>query len=233
MSLRKTRSRLLSKTMSMKSTTIIPPISRSLNCRTISSAASTLFLVTVSSRFPPAPVNLPVLTSTTVMASVRSITSEPPEGKYTLRSSALSSCSSTRSWPNRSFESVQCSRRSSRSGATALMYASTVVHAVSPETTILLTSSLKISRTTLIAISGSAYNIEGALVLLLLLEISSQRAVSRTTSCSKASSGAPSAAVRTITPASSGMTRLRIDFRRLRSFSGSLRLIPVIEPSGT
>jgi hypothetical protein len=45
--------------------------------------------------------------------------------------------------------------------------------------------------------------------------------------------GAPSAAVRTMTPASSGMTRLRIDFNRVRSVSGSLRLIPVMLPLGT
>ena len=63
--------------------------------------------------------------------------------------------------------------------------------------------------------------------------MSSHWAVSRATSCSRASSGAPSAAVRTMTPASSGMTRLRMDLSRLRSVSGSLRLIPVIEPSGT
>ena len=85
-----------SSTMSMKSTTMIPPMSRSRSWRTISSAASRLFLVTVSSRLPPAPVNLPVLTSTTVIASVRSMTSEPPDGSHTLRSSALASCSSTR-----------------------------------------------------------------------------------------------------------------------------------------
>ena len=80
----------------MKSTTMMPPMSRSRSCRTISSAASRLFLVTVSSRLPPAPVNLPVLTSTTVMASVRSMTSEPPDGSQTLRSSALAICSSIR-----------------------------------------------------------------------------------------------------------------------------------------
>ena len=45
---------------------------------------------------PPEPTNLPVLTSTTVIASVRSITREPPEGSQTLRSIALASCSSTR-----------------------------------------------------------------------------------------------------------------------------------------
>ena len=80
----------------MKSMTMMPPMSRSRSCRTISSAASMLFFVTVSSRLPPEPVNLPVLTSTTVIASVRSMTSEPPEGSQTLRSIAFVSCSSIR-----------------------------------------------------------------------------------------------------------------------------------------
>ena len=93
---RSTRSRFDSSTMSMKSTTMMPPMSRSRSWRTISSAASRLFLVTVSSRLPPEPVNLPVLTSTTVIASVRSITREPPEGSHTLRSRPLAICSSTR-----------------------------------------------------------------------------------------------------------------------------------------
>src|ERR1700744_5123506 len=82
--------------MSMKSMTTMPPMSRSRSWRTISSAASRLFLVTVCSRLPPDPVNLPVLTSTTVIASVRSITRVPPEGSQTLRSIALASCSSMR-----------------------------------------------------------------------------------------------------------------------------------------
>ena len=88
--------------MSMKSTTMMPPMSRSRSWRTTSSAASRLFLVTVSSRLPPEPVNLPVLTSTTVIASVRSMTSEPPEGSQTLRSRPLAICSSTRYAANRS-----------------------------------------------------------------------------------------------------------------------------------
>src|SRR5699024_9581276 len=82
------RSRLDSRTMSMKSTTMIPPMSRRRNCRMTSSAASRLLRVTVSSSFPPEPVNLPVLTSTTVIASVRSMTSDPPEGRLTVRCSA-------------------------------------------------------------------------------------------------------------------------------------------------
>ncbi|SIN00184.1 Uncharacterised protein [Mycobacteroides abscessus subsp. abscessus] len=80
----------------MKSTTMIPPMSRRRSWRTISSAASRLFLVTVSSRLPPEPVNLPVFTSITVIASVRSMTREPPEGRNTLRSRALARPSSIR-----------------------------------------------------------------------------------------------------------------------------------------
>ena len=80
----------------MKSMTMIPPMSRNRSWRTTSSAASRLLRVTVSSRLPPLPVNLPVLTSMTVIASVRSMTSEPPLGRKTLRSRPLSSCSSTR-----------------------------------------------------------------------------------------------------------------------------------------
>ena len=46
-------------------------------------------------------------------------------------------------------------------------------------------------------------------------------------------SEAPSAAVRTITPAPSGSRSLRIFFSRWRSTSGSLREIPVMDPPGT
>ncbi len=103
----------------MKSMITIPPTSRRRSWRTISSAASRLFLVTVSSRLPPEPVYLPVFTSITVMASVRSITSEPPDGSHTLRSSALASCSSTRWVENTSTSglSYRCTR-STISGAT-------------------------------------------------------------------------------------------------------------------
>ena len=116
---RTTRSRLVSRTMSMKSTTMIPPMSRRRSCRTISSAASRLFFVTVSSRLPPAPVNFPVLTSTTVIASVRSMTREPPEGSHTLRSIALAIASSMRCSLKTSLSPVYFSRRSERSGATS------------------------------------------------------------------------------------------------------------------
>src|SRR5215218_3515828 len=86
---------LRSNSMSMKSMMMMPPMSRSRSWRTISSAASRLLATTVSSRLA-LPTNLPVLTSMTVMASVRSITIEPPEGSHTLRSSALWICSTTR-----------------------------------------------------------------------------------------------------------------------------------------
>ena len=65
----------------MKSITMMPPMSRSRSCRTISSAASRLLLVTVASRLPPVPVNLPVLTSITVIASVRSMIKRPAGGQ--------------------------------------------------------------------------------------------------------------------------------------------------------
>ena len=58
-------------------------------------------------------------------------------------------------------------------------------------------------------------------------------AESLATSCDSSSSVAPSAAVRTMTPAPSGMTFLRICLSRVRSVSGSLRLIPVMDAPGT
>ena len=54
----------------------------------------------------------------------------------------------------------------------------------------------------------------------------------RFTSRVSCSSVAPSAAVRTMTPSLSGRTSLRIFLRRARSVSGSLRLMPFIEPFG-
>ena len=80
--------------MSMKSMTMMPPMSRSRSCLAISSAASMLLWKTVSSRFD-VPTFLPVLTSITVSASVCSMISEPPDGSHTLRSSALWTCSWT------------------------------------------------------------------------------------------------------------------------------------------
>src|SRR5690606_1268937 len=91
---RMTSSRLEAFSMSMKSTTMMPPTSRSRSWRAISSAASRLFLNTVSSRLE-VPTFLPVLTSMTVSASVCSMMSDPPEGSHTLRSSARCSCSCT------------------------------------------------------------------------------------------------------------------------------------------
>ena len=52
-------------------------------------------------------------------------------------------------------------------------------------------------------------------------------------SARSSSSLAPSAAVRTMTPAESGTISRRIFLRRLRSVSGSLRLMPVMPPPGT
>ena len=63
--------------------------------------------------------------------------------------------------------------------------------------------------------------------------IVSQVFVRRWTSFVSSSSEAPSAAVRTMTPEVSGTTCLRMPLRRERSVSGSLREMPVIEPSGT
>ena len=80
--------------MSMKSMTMMPPMSRRRSWRAISSAASRLLWNTVSSRLD-VPTFLPVFTSMTVSASVCSMISEPPDGSQTLRSSALCTCSCT------------------------------------------------------------------------------------------------------------------------------------------
>ncbi len=110
-----------------------------------------------------------------------------------------------------------------------------VSQAWSPLTMTLEKSSLKMSRTTRTVMSGSPYSRLGELVEICFdfFWISSHCACRRSTSRRSSSSLAPSAAVRTITPASSGTIFLRICFRRARSVSGSLRLMPVIEPSGT
>ena len=63
--------------------------------------------------------------------------------------------------------------------------------------------------------------------------MSAQRAVSRSTSRVSSSSEAPSAAVRTITPALSGTISLSSVLSRVRSVSGSLREMPLVVPSGT
>ncbi len=110
-----------------------------------------------------------------------------------------------------------------------------VCQASSPLTTTLEKSSLKMSRTTRTVMSGSPYSSVGALELppFAFFWMSSHCAWSRSTSRRSSSSLAPSAAVRTMTPASSGTIFFRIVLRRERSVSGSLRLMPVIEPSGT
>jgi hypothetical protein len=66
-----TASRLRARAMSMKSITMIPPMSRRRSWLTTSSAASRLVLVIVSSRPAPLPrpMKLPELTSITVSAS--------------------------------------------------------------------------------------------------------------------------------------------------------------------
>ena len=67
----RTASRLRARSMSMKSITMIPPMSRSRSWLTTSSAASRLILVIVSSSLAPLPrpMKLPELTSITVSAS--------------------------------------------------------------------------------------------------------------------------------------------------------------------
>ena len=89
-----TSSRFALISMSMKSMTMMPPMSRSRSWRAISCAASRLLRKTVSSRLD-VPTFLPVLTSMTVSASVRSMMSDPPDGSHTLRSRARWSCSCT------------------------------------------------------------------------------------------------------------------------------------------
>ena len=89
-----TFSRFFATSMSTKSITIIPPMSRSRSWRATSSAASRLLARTVSSRLD-LPTFLPVLTSITVSASVCSMTSDPPEASHTFGSRVLRSCSWT------------------------------------------------------------------------------------------------------------------------------------------
>ena len=68
---RVTFSRLCGRSMSMKSTTIMPPIDRMRSCSATSRAASMLVLVIVSSRLD-LPTKRPVLTSMAVSASISS-----------------------------------------------------------------------------------------------------------------------------------------------------------------
>ena len=81
--------------------------------------------------------------------------------------------------------------------------------------------------------SGSLCSSAGACTVSTWWLISAHWLVRRWTSSVSCSSVAPSAAVRTITPTFSGSTSLRIFLRRARSVSGSLRLMPLIEPFGT
>ena len=106
-------------------------------------------------------------------------------------------------------------------------------HAASPCTTSDVKSSLKMSRTTRMARSGSPWRRAGAVAPLAFFSMAAHWSCSRCTSRRSSSSDAPSAAVRTMTPAASGTTSLRIFLRRARSFSGSLREMPVIPPAGT
>ena len=105
--------------------------------------------------------------------------------------------------------------------------------ASSPSITSFWKSSLKTSRTILMRRSGSLCRRAGACWVSTAWSISAHWLVRRWTSSVNCSSVAPSAAVRTITPASSGSTSLRIFLRRARSVSGSLRLMPFIDPLGT
>ncbi|SHX14513.1 Uncharacterised protein [Mycobacteroides abscessus subsp. abscessus] len=113
-----------------------------------------------------------------------------------------------------------------------------VFQASSPDTTSFEKSSLNRSRMTLTRTSGSSYSATAApaalpLVAAAVVSISVQRSCNRLTSARMSSSFTPSDAVRMITPASAGTTSLRISFRRCRSVSGSLRLIPVDDAPGT
>ncbi len=79
--------------MSIKSITISPPKSRIRSCRAISSAASRLVFNAVSSISAPF-VARAELMSIEIMASVWSITIEPPEGSCTSRENADWICDS-------------------------------------------------------------------------------------------------------------------------------------------
>ena len=103
----------------------------------------------------------------------------------------------------------------------------------SPDTISLLKSSLNTSRTTRMVRSGSPWSRAGAEAVLAFFSMLSHWAASRVMSRSSSASAAPSAAVRTITPAFSGVTFFSICLSLVRSVSGSLRLMPVIDAPGT
>ena len=75
--------------MSIKSITMSPPTSRNLSWRPISSAASLFVLNAVSSMSLPL-VALAELMSIETIASVISITIDPPDGSVTSRQKAVS-----------------------------------------------------------------------------------------------------------------------------------------------
>ena len=83
----------------MKSSTTIPPMSRSLIWRAISGTASKFVLSAMSSKSAPSSRVRPELTSMATRASVWSITIEPPDGSSTLRTNRRSkSCSIPKVW---------------------------------------------------------------------------------------------------------------------------------------
>ena len=143
-----------------------------------------------------------------------------------LSNTSLPSCSAGSHFSSLSF----------KSGAIVSRYSSIRPYTRSPSTIILEKSSLKMSRTTRIATSGSPCSSFGRLPC----RNSSRLAVMRShwrTKLSRslviASSEAPSAAVRMITPMSFGATFDTMFLRRERSRSLSLRLTPVMPPDGT
>ena len=127
--------------ISMKSTSIMPPISRKRSWRIISSAASIFSLYTVSARFI-SPTKLPVFTSITVMASVLSITRKPPDCSWTVRPFSCSKASVT---PLSlkiflpSYNSIRCKT----SGEVTLMRSQTLLYIFGLSITILSTSSVR------------------------------------------------------------------------------------------
>ena len=129
--------------------------------------------------------------------------------------------------------SVQRFNRSDRLGALSARYCTNWSPALSPDTTNDSKSALKMSRTMRKARSGSECSLAGAFDFLELAWMRFQVSDSCSTSRVRSSSLAPSAAVRTMMPAPSGTIRRRMLRNRLRSLSGSFRLIPVMEPSGT
>ena len=145
----------------------------------------------------------------------------------------LASCSSMRESLKTSPSATYLCSRGMRSGATWPTYADREFHVSSPWMVSESKSSLKMSRMTRIAMSGSPRSSLGALPFLTSSSMVCHWRLRRSTSARSSSSEAPSAAVRTMTPASAGMTSRSSFLRRARSVSGSLREIPVTPPAGT